>query len=211
MRQFKASACSRNYAAFTLVEVTLVLGIMGLILGAIWAATATTNDKKKANDALQELQIVSQNVNAMMMGRSFSYAVATNITSTMITSQAIPGVYANGTKAGHPWDTTNFIVTANPTGANARVFRISFMNVGTLSGCVSLLTQGTACQAGQSGCPSSVQTDSGTDTADGVTNNTVASGANWSVSMTVAKAETMCGANAYPSGGGNSVEFDYTL
>jgi hypothetical protein len=41
--------------AFTLTEIAIVLGVMGMILGAIWGAASTVYANKKTTAALQEI------------------------------------------------------------------------------------------------------------------------------------------------------------
>ncbi|MDR3450718.1 MAG: type II secretion system protein [Alphaproteobacteria bacterium] len=200
----------RRNRGFTLVELALVMGVIGAVISAIWWSSTSTREAQRQNDAVSELQTVSQGVIALMQGQTFK-APFGNITSTMITAQAIPSIYIDKqtpTTADHPWSTGNFTVTS----ISARVFRVAFTNV-SQSGCLALLLQGTSCQAGQTQCPTEVYTNGTAKTCQ--PNQTACSGAvpatgiGWQV-MGGSIAATMCAANSY-TGGTNNVSFDFSL
>ena len=52
---------------FTLTELTIVLGVAGLIIGAIWSATATVMNHKRAYLATQQIGTVVQNIREYYM------------------------------------------------------------------------------------------------------------------------------------------------
>ena len=211
----------RRHRGFTLTEIAIVLGIMGLIIGAVWTAASGTRNAQKNNDAVTELQTIVGNVSSMLLGQSLGAPVLTNATTSLNTAGAVTSAYYT---SGSSYGTTPFggasafAVWENPTATPSRVFRMSFYNV-TMSGCIALLTQGTACQANQVGCPTKVGTGGGpaptVPTAAHSCSPSVAcqGGAvtsGWGV-LTVTAAQTLCGFNTYPSATVNSVEFDYSL
>jgi hypothetical protein len=134
----------------------------------------------------------------------------------MIVAQAIPSSYVNvqtGVTADNPWSPQNLYVYA--TGA--KTFQIWFYNV-SYQGCLTLLLQGTACQAGQEGCPTAIYTAGGgggnmcQPNQSNCPNSSPtynATNIGWQVA-TPTIVNTMCGANNY-HGGTNSVIFQYTL
>jgi type II secretory pathway pseudopilin PulG len=52
-------------AAFTLVELAIVLGVFGLILAGIWFAYAGLQNRMKVNKAIQQLQIIANNMRSL--------------------------------------------------------------------------------------------------------------------------------------------------
>ena len=151
----------------------------------------------------------------LFTGRSFAPPFPRDITSTMIADQVIPSEYVSTTYAGYannPWNNgsptpnTGFRIWA----MNARGFRVSFYGP-TNSGCASLLTTATACEIGQTGCPTKVYTNQSNEwcvpNQPGCIGAAAAGGPGWA-SMGIAGAEHICGYNRVNQG---SVEFDYTL
>jgi len=59
---------SRPHRGFTLTEMAIVLGVVGIVLGGIWAASSSVNDKQKANKAAQEVAIITQNMRSVLFG-----------------------------------------------------------------------------------------------------------------------------------------------
>ena len=51
---------SRARRGFTLTELAIVLGVMGLILGAIWSASATVSANQKNTKAIRQILVVAQ-------------------------------------------------------------------------------------------------------------------------------------------------------
>ncbi len=51
---------SRARRGFTLTELAIVLGVMGLILGAIWSASATVSANQKNTKAIRQILVLAQ-------------------------------------------------------------------------------------------------------------------------------------------------------
>jgi len=222
---------------FTLTEMAIVLGIAGVIIGAIWVAAGNVSQARKATDAATELQIVVQNMLSAMQGQKLqTCSGSTNLTSCMLTAGIIPSSYqdsATSTQADSPWSIYSATQKSGTGGTNTggggmyvwavntatlpAEFRVSFYNV-TYAGCISLLLAATNCQAGQAGCPVEVWTnyvnasDYCVPNATGcqtAASSTVTSG--WA-DMTPANATTLCGFNSYTSATKpSSIDLDYML
>ncbi|MER2520096.1 MAG: type 4 pilus major pilin [Bdellovibrionales bacterium] len=104
---------------FTLTEIAIVLGIIGLILGAIWAAASAVYNNMRSSRAQQEILTVAQNIRAMYATQSALDTSATN--DTYISAGVFPsdstvedaaGGGASGKVAKNPWG-GNLIVQAN--------------------------------------------------------------------------------------------------
>jgi prepilin-type N-terminal cleavage/methylation domain-containing protein len=60
---------SSSRRGFTLTEIAVVLGIVGLILGAIWTAAAHVYQQKKVNQEVEEIQDIVQAVRSLYATR----------------------------------------------------------------------------------------------------------------------------------------------
>ena len=179
---------------FTLTEITIVLGISGLVLSSIWLAAGSVIQKNQINRATVELQTITQNILSLMQGKTFPTFPGFDATADMVGGNIIPNYAVIGATAITPWGKPLKIWAMSATG-----FRVSFYNPETQI-CIALLMQGTgACTPTDAGCPIDIVTNSGATTTppDPVTG--------WAI-MSATEAATVCGTN--PPGGG-SLEFDY--
>ncbi|MFA4994201.1 MAG: prepilin-type N-terminal cleavage/methylation domain-containing protein [Bdellovibrionales bacterium] len=184
----------------SLVETSIVLAIVGVVLGAIWVAAASVREEQRDNDAVTQLQMVVHNITVLKQtqGVSFSGAFPLNITSSMISAGAIPRTFVNATAtttADTPWRPGLFVIFQ----IAAKKFRVSFYSP-SFRGCVLLLLNATACTVGDAECPTAIVTSSGAysllpDASIGWKN------------MTPTAANTACNANS----SNPSVEFDYVF
>ncbi len=89
---------------FTLTEVAIVLGIIGLILGAIWAAASAVYNNLRVSKAQQELIQISQAVRAMYASQPI---LDTSITSAndgpLVTAGIFPADMISGGVPYDPW------------------------------------------------------------------------------------------------------------
>jgi hypothetical protein len=81
----------RSRHAFTLTETALVLGIAGLILGAVWLAAASVLRNRGVTQTAENIAIVVQNMRSLYRGRSkFTAATGSDITTAMINTEIFP-------------------------------------------------------------------------------------------------------------------------
>ena len=213
MISVKLSSSRRQ--GFTLTEIAIVLGVIGIILGSIWVAAGQVNEKARVTRTMSDYGTITQNMTSLLQG---GYGIANppcaancNITAAMITSKAIPPYIGTTTTASTPWNSTGLImswITGSP-----RTYRISYYNV-PRDACLGLLAQATNCTPGQPGCPIAIYTK-GVQPALGafsIPANTASYNIPASPAMTTANADNACAQNTYPGGGAaaNSVEFDFT-
>ncbi len=212
---------AKNRGAFTLTELAIVMGVIGTIIGAIWLAASNTNEARKENDAVNEVQQVIMNMDTLMMGQTLSQGGGANITSAMLAAAVIPSNYgssgnpspctaANGCTADNPWQTTDFLMYQ--MGASpSRNFYIKIIGIPAQQGCVALISSIMTCQAGQAGCP--IYADAASDGTDGAT----AGGAlavyasSTPLAPTPTNITKLCALNSYTAGGANFVLFEYKL
>ena len=198
---------ARRRRGYTLTEVAIVLGVIGVVIAAIWTAAAVVNEKTRLSQALNQTNIVAQNMSSLMQG---GYGVIdpgdqTDITAAMITSGVIPqwAVTPGSVTTGQsPWDQAGFHMWW--ASSNPREYRISFYNVGSNRSCIGLIMALASCPPGQPGCPVRIVTN-------GIVSGYTAGGINLlTTQLTSTLAQTWCNKNDYTGGGGNnSVEFNF--
>jgi len=101
---------AQAHRGFTLTEIALVLGLIGIILGAIWTAAATVYDNRLVAKAEGQLMMIASNVKSL-------YANGQQVESTadMFASGANAGASASYLRAGvFPSDTLD---TGHPNTA----------------------------------------------------------------------------------------------
>ncbi len=83
----------RSQHGFTLTEMAIVLGVTGLIIGAIWAAASLVYNNMRLSQAQQEIISIANNVRSLYASRSTFTATAdnTDITVAMANAGAFPG------------------------------------------------------------------------------------------------------------------------
>jgi prepilin-type N-terminal cleavage/methylation domain-containing protein len=91
------AACQKRKRGFTLTEIAIVLGIIGLILGAIWGAASAVYANKKVADTEQGITAAAAAVRSL-------YASANgNTGQTAVATLTTPGMFPvswNSTTAG---------------------------------------------------------------------------------------------------------------
>ncbi len=122
---------------FTLTEIAIVLGIIGLILGAIWVAAAGVYNNQRVNNANTAVLQITQGVRSLYATSSTTgYAAATDITAALITANAVPTNLVNGATLSGPFPggASGVIATSDGMG-----FVIVMSGV-SQSNCISVLT-----------------------------------------------------------------------
>lgn len=111
---------------FTLTEAAIVLGIVGLILGAIWVAAASVYGNMRVKRGSEQLLTIAQNVRQLMatstqFGGNPPANTGTNITVGMLNKNVFPTDVLNaaGTATITPWMPN--VVGGVPNGGNIRV------------------------------------------------------------------------------------------
>jgi len=144
----------REKQGFTLTEVAIVLGIVGLILGAIWVAAAAVYTNLRTSKVSTELLTAVQNVRAMYAtagtvdpGANMSgFGVQGGTGLTYVDGGIFPNDMLNGvgntaTAAQDPWDGYVNIEAATNIIANDS-FQISFDRI-PKSACINIITSAT--------------------------------------------------------------------
>ena len=133
---------------FTLTEIAIVLGIIGLILGAIWVAAAAVYNNMRISTANTQLLQITQAVRAMYATSATVDAGADmpgNLTylraGIFPTSALDTGVPSSATAAHNPWN-GNIYISHATYNVNSDGFIVAFDAIPS-QGCISLLTSST--------------------------------------------------------------------
>lgn len=136
------NGASSERRGFTLTEIAIVLGIIGLILGAIWAAASAVYNNLRTSRAQQEILTVAQNIRAMYATQSTVDSAAT--TDTYISAGVFPSDATVETSSGksvkNPWG-GNFDIIASSSD-NYTSFIVTMEGV-PVNACITLATSTT--------------------------------------------------------------------
>lgn len=118
---------------FALTEIAIVLGIIGLILGAIWVAAADVYRTKLIDDEVTDLTIIVQNIRSLYaMQPAFAETTYTDITLNLVAEGVFPPSFpiaANGYPIDHGGAEIQVMAVPNcaPAGTcDNTQFQISF-------------------------------------------------------------------------------------
>ncbi|MFA5041207.1 MAG: type II secretion system protein [Bdellovibrionales bacterium] len=127
----------KHKKGFTLTEIAIVLGIMGLVLGAIWVAAAGVYNNLRVNNATTAVMQIAQGIRALYAtSATTGYSSVTDMTSSLITAHAVPNNLVNGTELSGPFPGGATVIYATSDG-NGFVVTMSAVSK---ANCISLLT-----------------------------------------------------------------------
>ena len=128
---------------FTLTEIAIVLGIIGLILGAIWGAASAVYSNKKNSDAEQGITASTQAVRSLFAASPNSTG-ATGAGAKITVPGMLPVGWTNGSAYGNPWspaasgNTFSYVLGDNTANKTSQ-FAIELDGVSG-PGCAALLS-----------------------------------------------------------------------
>jgi len=104
----------KSVAGFTLTELAIVLGIIGLILGAIWVAASKVYQNNRANTAVKEAETILGNYRSMFTTHQIDTGDWADLTCVGVQSgyfpedMLLPGTTCtagnSATYPQHPWN-----------------------------------------------------------------------------------------------------------
>ena len=108
MRHIKTKGGFRHQVGMTLMEMMIVLGIIGLLVGAAAMFGNSSSNKQGANQHIAELNGLRQSMRALFNGQgNFGNTTAgtyTSDNSALISAQQVPATLAtNGTSISNDW------------------------------------------------------------------------------------------------------------
>lgn len=89
---------TKQHRAFSLIEAAIVLGVIGLVIGAVWAATDTVRQRNKANRVAQNILFMVSKARKIFPPSEYPAAccTGTNVTSTAISAGVVPKDWVAG-------------------------------------------------------------------------------------------------------------------
>jgi Tfp pilus assembly protein PilE len=124
-------------AGFNLIEAAIVLGIVGLIVGGIWAAASSAYENMRQQSGSKNLLSFAQSIRSF-----YANSGATSINTTVsvaITQGLVPADMVSGTAAMiSPWGTA--VTLGTGTIGSTNVFGILYSGL-TQSTCINILTR----------------------------------------------------------------------
>lgn len=133
------SSYIKSRQAFTLTELAIVLGIIGLIIGGLWVATNTMRENQKIAMGTREIAAIVHNVRELYAERESvtQSGVQSEVSSLIQNSGAFPAEMIQSTTGTvvNPWGGP--VALWIDPGNEANVFRISFYNM-SQTGCADI-------------------------------------------------------------------------
>ena len=137
MRQNQA----REVRGFTLTEVAIVLGIVGLILGAVWVAAAAVYDNMRIKRTNEAILSAAQGFRSLYASANATgVATGTNMTANLVAAGVVPQDMVNGNNGMNPWSAVagTFTISAIDIAGTQDGFQLNFYNL-PQKACVNLL------------------------------------------------------------------------
>lgn len=133
---------TRCVRGFSLIEAAIFLGVMGLVLGAVWGAASTVNFNRQINATIGDMIQITQNMRSLYSRQSgFSgtsgFTTGDNITEAMVNSEVVPAEMIDPTDLTtlrSAWQTPVMILV----GPTLDTFRISFADTLPTQVCVAI-------------------------------------------------------------------------
>ena len=120
---------------FTLTEIAIVLGIVGLILGAIWVAAAAVYNNLRVTHANTAILQTVQGIRALYATTNTITPVASDVTAALITAGVIPKDLGTAAPLTDPWPSGVTNVESNAAGDG---FQVAMTQV-PQAACINLL------------------------------------------------------------------------
>lgn len=87
---------------FNLIEAAIVLGVVGLVIGGIWIAAATVNNKMRIDNTLSNIKVILLALDRLFQGKPLPSANA-DLTQSLLAAGVIPVDMALNNAARHSW------------------------------------------------------------------------------------------------------------
>jgi hypothetical protein len=129
MFQARSAASTASRAGFNLIEAAIVLGVVGLIVGGIWAAASSAYENMRQQSASKQLLALVQNIRGFYAQGPID--VIDNNLTNLSNLGLLPSdmVVQNGSTfyLRHPWGGNVVIADGGVTGYSS--FRVTFQDM----------------------------------------------------------------------------------
>ena len=138
------SHVSYSQRGFTLTEVAIVFGVIGILLGAIWVAASSVSQNQHSTQATKQIMIIVQNIRSLyasQSGFSASEIAAGYITTELVGAGVFPSdmgiiVSAGNSTPLNPWGgNTNILIDSS----NPATYWVEYSGV-PQSACIGLMS-----------------------------------------------------------------------
>ena len=136
-QSYAAEATRRK--GFTLTEAAIVLGIVGLILGAIWVAAAAVYNNMRVQKANTALLTAAQTVRSLHATQN---TIAAGTEAQWVSAGVWPADWVQGANSVGPWGTNGNTVLVGASAAVGDAFKIAITGVPTAA-CIDMLVRNT--------------------------------------------------------------------
>ena len=144
--QSPALQSNKTKKGFTLTEIAIVLGIIGLILGAVWVAASGVYSNQKVSKANTEILTILQSVRTLYStSATTGLADATDMTADLCSAQAFPGdmlktTTCSATNVNNPWGGNTTVLSSSSSVAGTGDALVVRMTAVPTAACISLFT-----------------------------------------------------------------------
>jgi type II secretory pathway pseudopilin PulG len=125
---------------FNLVESAIVLGVVGVVLGALWATASSFNESYKVNKTVEGISSIVRNIQNLIGYESSARIGSMQLNQTLISAGAIPKDWVNGSNIKTPLGLA-FIYNEEGSGGTPNRFNIQIYNKIAPSVCTKVITK----------------------------------------------------------------------
>lgn len=98
---------------FSLIEAAIVLGIVGLVIGGIWAAASAVQENLRLSTATRELIAMRSNIQKLYYRQDMSGASM----DSLLKAGVFPAEMVNGSNISLPWPNSNIEMSCSGGGS----------------------------------------------------------------------------------------------
>jgi prepilin-type N-terminal cleavage/methylation domain-containing protein len=129
----------RRRRGFTLTEIAIVLGIMGLILGAIWVAASSVYTNMRISTTTRDVISLSQGVRNLYANQGLMETAPVITSAQLISTGVVPNDMIAGNAFVDAWGGTMTFTPATTISTAGDSFVVDLAGI-PQAGCVGLLT-----------------------------------------------------------------------
>ncbi len=196
MQKDAVSVTAKNKKrGFTLTEIAIVLGIVGLILGAIWVAAAAVYTNMRISNSNRHLLVITQNVRSLFATSTITGSADGVITTSLIPAGVFPTDLASATSTivNSAWSGATIDVYSATITQTGDAFQVQFEGIPP-QGCINLLTAATGSGRDPGMVGAGGSASAATDALTTLNNLTLSN-----QSLAAASAATQCGRGYFDS------------